>query len=94
MRNEAGNVLAKNFKGKTSYMDMITDAYPTYLHEMWCQATQILGNATTFHEISIQRNLQTEALHERPTLQLEKFKLWRGFKKNKGKKRRKVSTPL
>jgi hypothetical protein len=39
-------------------------------------------------------NLQSEALHERPTLQLDKFKLWRWFKKNKGKKRRKVSRPL
>ncbi len=39
-------------------------------------------------------NLQTEALHERPTLQLDKFKLWRWFKKNKGKKHRKVSRLL
>ncbi len=94
MRNEAGNVLAKNFKRKTSYMDMITDAYPTYFHEMRCQATQILSDAATFHEISIQMNLQTEALRERPTLQLDKFKLWRWFKKNKGKKHRKVKRLL
>jgi hypothetical protein len=94
MMNGAGNVLAKKYKGKASYTDMITNASPTYLHDMWRQATRILSDAATFHEISLQINLQSEALHDRPMLQLDKFKLWRWFKKNKGKKHRKVSRPL
>ncbi len=94
MRNEAGNVLAKKFRGKTSYTETITNAHPTYLHEMWRQVTRTIGDAATYHEISIQMNLQSEALHNRPMLQLDKFKLWRWFKKNKGQKRRKVSRPL
>ncbi len=66
--------------------------HPTYLHDMWCQSTRILGNAATFQEIAMQINLQSAVLPDRP--QLDKFKLWRWFKKNKGEKRRKVSRSL
>jgi hypothetical protein len=89
--SEVSNVLASKNKGKTSYTDVITAMHPTYLHDMWHQSTRILGDAATFQEIATQINLQSAVLHDRPTLQLDKYKLWRWFKKNKG---RKVSRPL
>jgi hypothetical protein len=91
MRNEAGNVLAKKFRGKTSYTETISDAHPTYLHEMWCQATRNIGNTATLHEISIRMNLQSEALHDRPTLQLDKLNCRGGLIRTRDRNKEKLA---
>jgi hypothetical protein len=64
-------------KGRTGtgYTDRITQAHPTYLHEMFRQATRLLGDDATYEEIATTMNLQSAGLQDLPTLTLDKFKL-------------------
>ncbi len=52
---------------------------------MFCQATLTLGDAASFEELALQINQQSAIQQGQPTLQLDKYKLWRWFKENKGK---------
>jgi hypothetical protein len=65
-----------------------------YLHEMYRQATSLIGNDATFEETAAIMNLQPTGLEGLPTLTLNKLSLYRWFKKNKGIKRRTVRQPL
>jgi len=78
----------------TSYTDRITRAHPTYLHEMYRQATSLLGDDATFEETAAIMNLQSTGLEGLPTLTLNKLSLYWWFKKNKGAERRTVERPL
>ncbi len=71
-------------KGRTGtgYTDHITQAHPTYLHEMFWQATSLLGNDATYEEIARTMNLQSAGLQDLPTLTLDKLKLLQWFKEN------------
>jgi hypothetical protein len=41
----------------TSYTDRITRAHPMYLHELYRQATSLLGDDATFEETAAMVNL-------------------------------------
>jgi hypothetical protein len=55
--SSAKNVFQSKHKGKTSYMDRITLVYPTYLHNLWRQATNLLGDNATFEDLAHAMNL-------------------------------------
>jgi hypothetical protein len=52
----------------TSYTDWIARAHPIYLHEMYRQATSLLGDDATFEETAAMMNLQSTGLEGLPTL--------------------------
>ncbi len=80
-------MLKSKYKGKTSYVESVTREHPTYLHHMFHQATLTLGDAASFEELALQINQQSVVQQGQPTLQLNKYKIWRWFKENKGKLR-------
>jgi hypothetical protein len=61
---------------------------------MFRTATQLVGDDATFDLIARTMNLQSAVLENMPTLTLDKFKLYRWFRKNKGKERKTVDRPL
>ncbi len=89
--NGADNVLRSKYKGKTSYIESITRDHPTYLHCLFRQATLTLGDAASFDELALHINQQSTVQQGQPTLQLDKYKLWRWFKANKGKLRQRIT---
>ncbi len=46
--NDADDLLRSKYKGKTSYIEHITREHPTYLHQMFHQATLMLADAAKF----------------------------------------------
>jgi hypothetical protein len=87
-------VMKRGRAGGTAYTDRIAAAHPNYLHEMFRTATQLVGDDATFDLIARTMNLQSAALDNMPTLTLDKLKLYRWFRKNKGKERKTVERPL
>jgi hypothetical protein len=85
-----GNQKKTQGRTGTGYTDRITQAHPTYLHEMLWQTTSLLGNDATYEEISTMMNLQSAGLQDLPSLTLNQFMLLRWFKKNKRKERKTV----
>ncbi len=67
--------------------------HPTYFHELYWHATNILGDDMTLSEIATQMNLLS-TVDEWPSINLKKDSLRRWFKKNKGKEKRAVFRPL
>ncbi len=79
-------ITTNNHKGKTSYTDNITQQHPTYLHELFRAATNLLGDDATFARLTQQMNLQSEANENLPTLRLTKLQVFRWFKKIRGRR--------
>jgi hypothetical protein len=50
-----------------------------------------LGDAASFDELALHINQQSTVQQGQPTLQLDRYKLWRWFKANKGKLRRRIT---
>ncbi len=92
--NNMRQAMRRRKEGRTSYTDLITVEYPEYLHEMFCHATELLGNDVTFQELALVMNLQSAVVEDRPLLRLNKFNLLRWFKKNKGIEKRMVQRPI
>jgi hypothetical protein len=61
---------------------------------MFRQATNLLGDDAMYEEIARTMNLQSAGLQDLPTLTMDKFKLLRWFKKNKGVERKTVQRLL
>ncbi len=80
--------------GRTAYTDLITAEHPTYLHELFRQATNLLGDNASFEELAMAMNANSAARANLPTLTLDKFTLYRWFKKNRGKEKRMKERPL
>ncbi len=95
VRYSSSNTIVDNrHKGKTSYTDRLTSNYPQYLHQLWQYATDLLGDTATFGEITQAMNQQSTTYEHLPTINLNKFSLYRWFKKNKGKEKRVKEKPL
>ncbi len=54
----------------SGYTDCITAAHPTHLHEMFRQATNLLGDDATYEEIAAMIKLQPAGLQDLPKLTL------------------------
>ena len=74
-------------KGTTSYMDRIEEHNPSYLHRMYRYATTILGDSSTFEEITRLMAEKSAAEEAHETLELNRRKVWRWFKKQGGKEK-------
>ena len=92
--SSAKNTIKSNRKGRTSYTDQITADHPTYLHELYRHATDLVGTDATFEEIAWHMNLQSTVDETRPNLNLNKQSLYRWFKKNKGKEKKHSQKPF
>ena len=88
LNTSAMNVCKSKHKGSTS---QVTN--PTYLHELYRQATYILGDDATFSKIAAKMKLLS-TVEKWPEINLKKYSLRRWFKKNKGKEKQAVSRPL
>jgi hypothetical protein len=59
-RNETvTSVLCNSHTGEKSVMNQITLDHPTYLHEIWHYATNLLGDNATFSSIAELMNQQS-----------------------------------
>ncbi len=67
--------------GKISYLDQITRQYPTYLHELYRSACQLVGDNATFDELARTMNMQSTAYQNLPNLRIHKLQLFRWLKK-------------
>jgi hypothetical protein len=86
--------LSKNKnKGKISQTTAIKAEYLTYLHQLYWRSTAILGDDATFSEVASQMNLHS-TVDPHPTISLNKWSLFRWFKKNKGKEQQAKFRPL
>jgi hypothetical protein len=74
-------------------MTRVEKEHPTNLHTLYCHATSILGDISTFADLAGQMNLLS-AVDGRQEMNLNKWSLLRWFKKNKGKEKRAVFRPL
>ena len=74
-------------KGTTSYMDHIEERDPSYLHRMYCYVITILGDSTTLEEITRLKAEKSAAEEAHETLELNRRKVWRWFKKQGGKEK-------
>ena len=74
-------------KGTTSYMDRIEEHYPSYLHQMYRYVTTILGDSATFEEITRLMAEKSAAEEAHETLELNRWNVWRWFKKQGGKEK-------
>ena len=75
------HVAQAKHKGKTSYMDCVEERDPSYLHRMYRYATNILGDSATFEEIARLMAEKSSAEDAHETLELNRRKVWRWFKK-------------
>ncbi len=62
-------------------------------HCMFHQAMLTLGDAASFEELALQINQQSVIQQGQPTLQLDKYKIWRWFKEKKGKLQWRITRP-
>jgi hypothetical protein len=80
-------LIDNHHRGSTSDTDSITAHHPTYLHELCCSATNLLGDDATFTSIADLMNQQSAVHQNLPMLNLTHLQLNRWFKKNKGKEK-------
>jgi len=81
-------------KGTKSYTAKVQSRHPTYLYDLYCYATEILGNSATFDKISIVMNQKSQAANkEREAITLNWCNLYCWFKKNGGKEKLCIKKP-
>ena len=81
VRNETvTSVFCNSHKGKKSVMKQITLDHPTYLHELWCYATNLL---VTFSSIDELMNQKSAVNLDLPMINITCLQLYWWFKKLK-----------
>jgi hypothetical protein len=75
-------------------MNQITLDHPTYLHEVWCYATNLLGDNATFSSIAELMNQQSAVNPDLPTINITCLQLYWWLKKCKGKEKWTREIPL
>jgi hypothetical protein len=80
LNTSANEMLNNKHRGERSQTARVEMEHPTYLHTLYCHATSILGDITTFADLAGQMNLLS-AVDERLAMNLNKWSLLRWFKK-------------
>ncbi len=70
----ARSAIRLNHKDRTGtgYTDCNTAAHPTYLHELFRQATSLLGDNASFKELAMAINMNSAARADLPSLNLDR----------------------
>lgn len=85
--------LQTRYMGRTKYTDKIESDYPGYIREMYRYAEKTIGNQSSFTALAKTMNSKSATIKDKPTLQMNKMKLFRWFKQQGGKEKSPLPKP-
>ena len=91
---DIASVSKTNHKASVSYVDIIDNNHPGYLHELYRYTTKIVGHKSSFAAITIAMNEKSSASFEnRMILHLSREQVNNWFKTNDGKEYSPIKNP-